>query len=332
MEGRIRLADLASASARCGRMTRSLAPSLVGWAAVVMSTMAASFWAFWGIVENFHEGWYHHSLVLRLGMMLGQYLLPMLLILGAAIVALSYQRLGVFLHIAAAAWTAWHFRGAAVLVVYVSIVLPLLLMAAGYGLGRPEPRKTARLVVIGVPLVVLIAAGVSPALGVVGRHVNTNLGPERITQNGIDLVWAPAGPGWPDEGVSWEEAVRIARHLTPDGLTVTRAVQDVWRLPTVDEVVRSQQRRGRNSRGTWDPSAQRASYVLRPDKEAPLWRVHSKIIYMWTATSPGEGHAFVAVYSGQVIPRPKAARWGYLGFRAVREPSPTDRPDPRGHG
>jgi hypothetical protein len=56
----------------------------LGWTAVGLSTLAACFWAFWGIIENFHEGWYHRSLWANLGLMLAQYLLFMLLFVGAA--------------------------------------------------------------------------------------------------------------------------------------------------------------------------------------------------------------------------------------------------------
>ncbi|MBC8350439.1 MAG: hypothetical protein H8E66_00525 [Planctomycetes bacterium] len=34
---------------------------IVGWIAVVLSTAITCFWAFWGIIENFHEGWYFES-------------------------------------------------------------------------------------------------------------------------------------------------------------------------------------------------------------------------------------------------------------------------------
>jgi hypothetical protein len=43
--------------------------SIVDWAAVATSTFVACFWAFWGILENFHEGWWGSSLWQNLGMM-----------------------------------------------------------------------------------------------------------------------------------------------------------------------------------------------------------------------------------------------------------------------
>ena len=38
----------------------------------------ACFWAFWGIIENFHEGWYFDSTWSNLAPMFGQYLSFML--------------------------------------------------------------------------------------------------------------------------------------------------------------------------------------------------------------------------------------------------------------
>ena len=32
---------------------------VIGWIAVAISTIITCFWAFWGIIENFHEGWYY---------------------------------------------------------------------------------------------------------------------------------------------------------------------------------------------------------------------------------------------------------------------------------
>jgi hypothetical protein len=31
---------------------------IAGWIAVSLSIVITCFWAFWGIIENFHEGWY----------------------------------------------------------------------------------------------------------------------------------------------------------------------------------------------------------------------------------------------------------------------------------
>jgi hypothetical protein len=293
---------------------------VVGWLAVVLSAAAGAFWAFWGGIENFHEGWYSPSPLLNLRLMVVQYLAPMLVIVAAGLVAVRWARLGGGLHAAGALAAAWRFRGAAVVVVYGSIVGPLFLLGALYWLGRPRPRRWAAAVVAGVPLLTLIASGAYPAVRVACRQDDGDRGARHVVGNGVDLVWAPAGPGWPRDGVSWNEAVRRCRHLTADGTALADTPQGVWRLPTVDEVVRSQCLHGRNCGGAWDPATARARYDAMPDKEPPLWDPHSQVIYWWTATEADDGHAFIVVYNGQVWPRPKKARWGYLAFRAVRDP------------
>jgi len=35
---------------------------IVGWVAVTVSLFLACLWALWGILENYHEGWYSTSL------------------------------------------------------------------------------------------------------------------------------------------------------------------------------------------------------------------------------------------------------------------------------
>ena len=50
---------------------------------------------------------------------------------------------------------------------------------------------------------------------------------------------APGGPGWPQEGVNWHEAVQTCQMLNQDGKSIGSEPQNIWRLPTVDEAVRS---------------------------------------------------------------------------------------------
>jgi hypothetical protein len=97
--------------------------------------------------------------------------------------------------------------------------------------------------------------------------------------------------------------------------------QDIWRLPTADEAVRSMMLHGENAGGAWDAQAEKAVYEVMPDKETPLWDVHSQIIYYWTADTPagGEDRAYIIVYNGGVFERRKADSYGYLSFRAVKD-------------
>ena len=280
---------------------------LLGWCAVVLSTMAACFWAFWGIIENFHEGWYHPSLALNLALMAAQYLLPMILFVSAALVAIRWPHLGGGLHFAAAVLAAWFFRAASPVLLSAFIVGPLVALALFYWVGRPEPRRLAIAVAVGLPLLTLIVFGAEPAWRVAHRLNDGNQAAVRVSAGSVDLIWAPSGPGWPLDGVTWDEALRRCQYLTADGTSFTDEPQNIWRLPTVEEAVRSMQRHGQNCGGTWDVALRQAVYSETPDKESPLWNVYSPVIYWWTATEVDDRSAYMIVFDGKVWPRPKRA-------------------------
>lgn len=290
-----------------------------GWVAVGLSTAAACYWAVWGVLENFHEGWWSASTLGNLRMMLAQYLAPAIVFTAAAIVGVGWPRVGGGVHLAAACVAAWFFRGSSPKVIYPFIIGPLALMGALYWFGRVRRRRWAVVALISAPLATGVGCAVEPALRVAGRHDDGDRGARRLTGNGVDLVWAPEGPGWPDQGVTWEEARLRCRYLNDDGVSLAERPQDVWRLPTAEEAVRSMRRHDQECGGTWDPARRRASYRITPDKETPLWDTHSKVIYWWTATEAGDRESLIIAYDGKVWPRPKHAHWGYLGFRAVRD-------------
>ncbi len=291
---------------------------VTGWCAVSISTVFTCLWAYWGIIENFHEGWFYRGLGANLALMFGQYLMPTLLFLALTLLGIRWHRaaavvlagLGVYLGF-------FFFRGSAGLIL---IGLPMLGLAALYWFGEARPRRRAVWLAAGLPALTLIVCGVEPAWRVSTRVDDGNLGERDVAGNGVHLVWAPQGPGWPAEGVTWAEAMRRCRYLSADGKRLAGTPQDIWRLPTVDEAVRSQARHGLNSGGRWDPATRRASYAVMPDKEPPLWDTHSQVIYWWTSTEVDEKQAYIVVYNGGVWPRTKTMRPAYLGFRAVRAP------------
>jgi hypothetical protein len=101
-------------------------------------------------------------------------------------------------------------------------------------------------------------------------------------------------------------------------LALAGAPQHVWRLPSVEEAVRSLVFRGKNAGGTWNPLLHEARYRLTPDKESPLWKVHSPIIYWWTSTEVGQSRAYYITNNGFLIPVPKKIAPGSLAFRCAR--------------
>lgn len=289
---------------------------IAGWIAVGFSTIIACFWAFWGIIENFHEGWYYKSWLPNVGLMFAQYLSPMLVFMSLSLLSILWPRIGGGLHGILALLAAWFFHALTNTVTFFLIV-PLLGIGMLYWFGRPHPRKVAVMLVIGLPVLTLIVAGIEPVFRVGQRLDDGNLQARLVHGNGVDLVWAPEGPGWPRAGTDWHKAQRVCQHLSEDGLTTAPVPQFIWRLPSVDEAVRSMSRYGQNSAGVWNAEMATATYQTRPDKESPLWNVHSQVIYWWTATEVDPEHAYMIVYDGKVWSRAKNFGPDYMGFRCV---------------
>ena len=300
-------------------MKRTDRRQIVGWIAVGLSITITCVWAFWGIIENFHEGWYYESLLSNLGLMFVQYLSPMLIFLGVTLISISWPRFGGGVHVILALLAAWFFQALTNAATFLLIV-PLIGLGVLHWLGRPQPRKLAVSLALGLPILTLTIFGTEPVLRVSQRIDDGNLQARLVHGNEAALIWAPDGPGWPRAGADWYEAQQVCEYLGEDGLTPAPAPQHIWRLPTVDEAVRSMARHGQNSGGVWDAEITKATYETTPDKESPLWNTHSQVIYWWTATEVDEEHAYIIVYDGKVWTRSKQFGPAYLGFRCVRRP------------
>jgi hypothetical protein len=290
---------------------------LVGWITVGISTFLASLWAFWGAIENFHEGWYHTSFWQNLGLMFIQYAGPMLIFLILTSVSLRFPFIGGGLFIlAGAGLVAFFARGAGVMLIGV----PLVLLGVGYIYGGPTPLRWAYRIAVGLPLLLYIGFSIEPAIRVAGRYDDGDREARLVEGNGVRLIWAPEGPGWPGSGVRWADAQRICSHLKEDGKTLSDSLQNIWRLPTIDEAVRSLTRSGTNCGGVWDSATGSATYTITPDKESPLWDTHSPIIYWWTASEKDSANIYRIVYNSGVQGLPKTVGMGDMAFRAVRRP------------
>ena len=156
-----------------------------------------------------------------------------------------------------------------------------------------------------MPIIQILGFGTYLSIKVSNRFNDGNFSERIITGNNVQLIWAPQGPGWPDNGASWEEAKKICAYLNEDGKSISDKELNIWRLPTIDEAVRSMAYHGNNAGGIWDSTIKKAKYREEPDKESPLWNVHLKTIYWWTSTEINEKDAYIIVYDGGVWPRAK---------------------------
>lgn len=296
--------------------------NVLGWIGVGISLLISGAWAYWGAFENFHEGWYSESLGENLFMLIFQYMLFGLIFTALALISLRWKKLGLALHIVAGLFCVWFFAGASAWVLIPMIILPLAALGLFYYFGEPRPKKWAYRLIILVPLAIALAILIPQGIRVSQRVNDGDFGMRTVEGAGVTLCWAPRGPGWPDRGVSWEEAQEICRHLSEDGTTIMEAEQNVWRLPTVSEAVRSMTLHGDTAGGVWNSEEKKADYDKTPDKETPLWDIHSPVIYYWTADTPedDDAQAFIIVYNGGVYDRLKSSSQRYLSFRAVKDP------------
>jgi hypothetical protein len=293
---------------------------VTGWIGVAITVIISSTWAYWGTIENFHEGWYATSIWENIVMLLFQYLSFTIIFMSLALVILRWKRVGLILHAIVGVFCIFFFKGANFSVLGLLIILPFILIGLLYYYGEPKPKKWAYLVIITIPLVIIILIAIPKIIMVSSRIDDGNLGTRIVAGNDITLVWAPRGPGWPEEGTSWEEANEICRYLSEDGTVILPEEQNIWRLPTVDEAVRSMQLHGENAGGIWNPVEESAEYRVIPDKESPLWDVHSKVIYYWTSetSATDQNSAYIIVYDGGVYDKLKTSGQDYLSFRAVK--------------
>ncbi len=306
---------------------------ILGWVATGICIAIASLWAFWGTIEAFHEGWWQPTLGGRVTYAL-LYLTPMAAVLLLTILAIRVPKLGALLFFAGGAWFSWFIFAnrwpdidLAAVLSWLPVTVAVVAVGFVWWLGRPEPRWLAWLLAAGIPLLLVLVLAVEPLWRVSHRIDDGDRGARLVRGNGVALVWAPAGPGWvtdADHAVSWDEARDICAHLGPYGETLSDTPLDVWRLPTIEEAVRSMARHGVNCGGVWDPERGVATYDTRPDKESPLWIPYSETIYWWTATEAGDDRAWRIVYSGAVYRMRKDLAMGSQGFRAVREPTPDE--------
>ncbi len=211
-------------------------------------------------------------------------------------------------------------------------------------------RNRRYLIALGIPLLVALGITAVSLPTVLSRVDDGRRDSRLVAGNGVTLVWAPAGPGW-NWQQSWggypawsdialygaepvgvdkelqtdatsEDMARtgLCRYLSSDGTTLLDTPQDIWRLPTTDELVRSPVRHGDNAGCVWNGELGRADCAVRPDKETPLWATDAAPIYYWTADEFDRQNAYFVSYNGRVGVQPKS--WGNSrhGYRCVRRP------------
>jgi hypothetical protein len=315
----------------------------------VLSTLVATLCVVTALGSFFYEGWGQ-----GMGAAAGYMAAPALLI-GACAIATRRPYVGGGLLLAggaaAAGWWLWTRSAsddltAAVVQTAVAFFGPVLLAGGLFLLegrhrrllaiepARPSPGWWATnirtLMVVGVPLLAAAVWLVLTLPDMLARHDDGLRGMRVIAGNGVTLAWAPKGPGWnrpsSNAGPMSSSAISsyggtgagLCGHLSLDGTVLRPEAVGVWRLPTVNEVIRSLTRGGANAGCTWDGRASHATCAQPPDKETPLWAPDEAPIYYLTSDTAGEAHVLGVNYTAGITPHRRTAASGGLGYRCVR--------------
>jgi len=295
--------------------------NLLGWIYVGLAVLMSGFWAYWGAFENFHEGWYSESFFANVSMFIFQYMLISIMITLMTLTIMKWKKFGCVLCIIVGIAASAFLTGSLINVLGLIIAIFFTTISILGYLGDPQPMKQAKRVVVLVPLSIAIMISI-PQYIKISQRIDTSSEEIAIVKgNSVTLAWAPKGPGWPEKGVSWNEARWICSHLSEDGSKIMDEEQNIWRLPTVDEAVRSMKLHNENVNGIWDEVNKKAVYTQKPDKEYPLWDKHSKVIYYWIDELSGQesDKGMIIVYNGSVYQRSKTIVMDSLSFRAVKD-------------
>lgn len=207
------------------------------------------------------------------------------------------------------------------------------------------------------PLLILSGWSVYSLPIVLTRIDDGDRGARLIEGNGISLIWAPEGPGWnwrQDFGgfPSWNKLAlyglppigmgdkpgygsdigvfasaedmamyNLCLYLSEDGLTLENEPQNIWRMPSVDDLARSFSRHGENAGCIWkgENQAQLECEIL-PDKETPLWAPDLDPIYYWAVEEHNDREAYFVSFNGWVNTAYKPGGNPRHSHRCVRDP------------
>ncbi len=345
-------------------------PVRMGARVALLALVALSmFWTFWGSAEMFHEGWWG-GVFQRL-----RYLIPGGVCLILACTAIRFPRTGGVLLIAVGlAFGGWWWQMQAGRGISIAVRLgnlpyggSLAVLGLGFflearrqrGLTRKQRKKSVlRMLLLAacscLAVVLVMAASILP--GVLMRVDDGLRGERLIVGDSLQLVWAPAGPGWSwgdeqGDNLSWNEIALFGleprgfdlrnkpgfeqgqdaslddmdrwglfRYLDSSGVQLEDEPVDIWRMPGVHELVDALCRAGVPVGASWDGHSTRARFADQPKKETPLWAPDQPAIYFWARDEFGPDRAHWVSYNGWVQQQPKS--WGNPrhGHRFVRDP------------
>lgn len=98
----------------------------IGWFAVALVTLIASFWAYWGGIENFHEGWYYTGLWDNILLMLAQYWLFALAFMSIGLIGIRFPKITLAVCAVMGIAACIFFTNAHFSVIWLLIIIPFV--------------------------------------------------------------------------------------------------------------------------------------------------------------------------------------------------------------
>jgi len=340
-----------------------------GFLAAGLMILITSLWAFWGVSELYYEAW---------GLPLPEplyYFVPFIVTLTFTLLALKWPRVGGWaIILLGSAFTIFAMRPRIISgrltvrallswfpVTFLTLLVGGLFVWGGPAAFRDVKRSSDRpwwqrnlryMLALGLPMLIILSVSVYGLPAVLARVDDGKRGARLIRGHDVQLVWAPAGPGWnwrqpwggypswdalawyglppvglkdgsalPSGHATQEDMARmgLCRYLDATGRRLMPRPQNIWRMPTTDELVRSLVYRGENAGCEWNGNLGKTTCNHPPDKETPLWAPDQPPIYLWSGEEYDGESAFFVSYNGEVRKQPKS--WGNPrhGYRCVRD-------------
>ena len=120
---------------------------IIGWITLSIATLTACFWAYWGIIENFHEGWYHSSWKQNLLLMFFQYLSPLVITIALSILAIFNHKIGAIVFLVVGVFLAYKVNNPIASV-------PLIILGTLLWFSDFSPKKWKFRIILVLPLLV----------------------------------------------------------------------------------------------------------------------------------------------------------------------------------
>ena len=133
---------------------------IFGWIAVGIVIIIASLWAYWGGVENFHEGWYSQGVWENISMMIVQYWSLSLIFIIIGIIGIRFPIASLPICIAIGIAASIILSGANPSLLWAMIIVPLTGLGLLFFFGRAKPRKFAYILAVALPIAILLTTSV----------------------------------------------------------------------------------------------------------------------------------------------------------------------------